>query len=337
MSEKVRSQFPNSLTDLVLEYEGRLRIGNNPDALFLQFLIFNYGVIQSNQFQEELDISLHNLAELLSLLVSERLIAFRSFGNVGAWIVSPRGRDFLRFVNAIDPNHEHSIGQDIVHNITAKRLGKTLLSESNIDTLYSYLRDIDADKQELFARFVFSHAVTNTDVTIFFKFPGPRDADDASLLEITRIAGGAVHPILWQEYVVYDEHTLYNLTGLPLKDEPAKSINKSGDIGSQSKLRIRLDSYDHIILDRSAQEIIDTARRTEAIVHGIIRLPTRKETFTVLRGPHIDKKSREQFEIRTHKRLIEIISPNKSTVDALSKLVVPAGVDVRIKTKVTSN
>ena len=96
-------------------------------------------------------------------------------------------------------------------------------------------------------------------------------------------------------------------------------------------IRIRLKAYDHRSLDSSAKEILDTAKRTGADVRGPIPLPTRIEKFTVLKGPHIDKKSREQFEIRTHKRLMDIIDPTPQTVDALMKLDLAAGVDVEIK------
>ena len=92
-----------------------------------------------------------------------------------------------------------------------------------------------------------------------------------------------------------------------------------------------MEAYDHSVLDQSATEIVDTAKRTGAIVHGPIPLPTWIERYTVLRSPHIDKKSREQFEIRTHKRLIDIIQPTGKTIDALNKLSLPAGVDIKIK------
>jgi small subunit ribosomal protein S10 len=98
-----------------------------------------------------------------------------------------------------------------------------------------------------------------------------------------------------------------------------------------NKIRIRLKAYDHKLLDASTTEIVDTARRTGANVAGPIPLPTRINRFTVLRGPHIDKKSREQFEIRTHKRLIDIIEPTQQTLDALMKLDLSAGVDVEIR------
>lgn len=97
------------------------------------------------------------------------------------------------------------------------------------------------------------------------------------------------------------------------------------------KIRIRLKGYDHRLLDQSAVEIMDTARRTGARVSGPIPLPTRINRWTVLRSPHVDKKSREQFEIRTHKRLMDILDPTPQTVDALMKLDLAAGVDVEIK------
>jgi small subunit ribosomal protein S10 len=97
------------------------------------------------------------------------------------------------------------------------------------------------------------------------------------------------------------------------------------------KIRIRLKAYDFRILDQSTTEIVDTARRTGANVVGPVPLPTVINRWTVLRSPHVDKKSREQFEIRTHKRLLDIIEPTPETVDALMKLDLPAGVDVEIK------
>ena len=97
------------------------------------------------------------------------------------------------------------------------------------------------------------------------------------------------------------------------------------------KIRIRLKAYDHRILDQSVSEIVETAKRTGAQVAGPIPLPTVLNKFTVLRSPHVDKKSREQFEIRTHKRLLDILEPTPQTVDALKKLDLSAGVDVEIK------
>jgi small subunit ribosomal protein S10 len=96
-------------------------------------------------------------------------------------------------------------------------------------------------------------------------------------------------------------------------------------------IRIRLKAFDHRVLDASTREIVNTARRTGAEVRGPIPLPTRIERYTVLRSPHVDKKSREQFEIRTHKRVIDIFEPTSRTVEALNRLVVPAGVFVKIK------
>ena len=97
------------------------------------------------------------------------------------------------------------------------------------------------------------------------------------------------------------------------------------------KIRIRMEAYDHRLLDEKAKEVAEAALRTGAKVSGPIPLPTRIERYTVIRGPHIDKESREQFEIRTHKRLIEIIDPTARTTDALQRLSVPAGIDIKIK------
>jgi small subunit ribosomal protein S10 len=100
---------------------------------------------------------------------------------------------------------------------------------------------------------------------------------------------------------------------------------------AQDRIRIRMEAYDHKALDQSALEIVETAKRTGAKVCGPVPLPTRIERYTVLRSPHVDKKSREQFEIRTHKRLVDIIEPTSKTVDALGKLNLPAGVFIKIK------
>ena len=96
-------------------------------------------------------------------------------------------------------------------------------------------------------------------------------------------------------------------------------------------IRIRMEAYDHSVLDQSAAEIVDTAKRTNSEVHGPIPLPTRIERYTVLSGPHVDKKARQQFEIRTHKRLIDIVQATAKTIEALNKLSLPAGVDIKIK------
>jgi len=100
---------------------------------------------------------------------------------------------------------------------------------------------------------------------------------------------------------------------------------------AHQKIRIRLRAYDHRVLDQSAEEIVNTAKRTGAKISGPVPLPTRKSVYTVLRSPVIDRKSREQFQLRTHKRLLEIIEPTAKTIDALKRLDLPAGVDVEIK------
>ena len=106
-------------------------------------------------------------------------------------------------------------------------------------------------------------------------------------------------------------------------EKPAKAVRQ--------KIRIRLKAYDQRLLDRSTADIVETAKRTGATVVGPIPLPTKREIYTVLRSPHVDRKSREQFEIRTHKRLIDILSPTAKTIDALKTLNLPAGVDIKIR------
>lgn len=100
----------------------------------------------------------------------------------------------------------------------------------------------------------------------------------------------------------------------------------------KQKIRIRLKGYDQRVLDLSTADIVETAKRTGARVAGPIPLPTRREIYTVLRSPHVNRKSREQFEIRTHKRLIDILNPSGRTIDALKSLTLPAGVDIKIRT-----
>ena len=102
-------------------------------------------------------------------------------------------------------------------------------------------------------------------------------------------------------------------------------------INPSQRIRIRLRACDHRILDSSVGKIVETARRTGAVISGPVLLPTHIRKYTVLRSPHVDKKSREQFEIRTHKRLLDILEPTQQTIDALMKLELPAGVDVQIK------
>jgi small subunit ribosomal protein S10 len=106
---------------------------------------------------------------------------------------------------------------------------------------------------------------------------------------------------------------------------------KEGKFMAKQKIRIRLKAFDHSALDQSAAKIVDTAKKTGAKVSGPIPLPTEKDVVTILRAPHKYKDSREQFEIRTHKRLIDIHNPNPKTVDALMRLDLPAGVDIEIK------
>ena len=99
----------------------------------------------------------------------------------------------------------------------------------------------------------------------------------------------------------------------------------------QAKIRLRLKSFDHKLLDVSMSEIVETVKKTGATVLGPVPLPTKREVYTVLRSPHVDKKSREQFELKTHKRLLDIVDATTKTIDALRKLYLPAGVDVEIR------
>src|SRR5207247_11406462 len=117
---------------------------------------------------------------------------------------------------------------------------------------------------------------------------------------------------------------------------PASSPRSSRRRGTMlQKIRIKLKSYDHATLDQSASDIVRAARRTGAVTSGPVPLPTKKTVYTVLRSPHVDKKSREQFEIRIHKRLIDITRSTAQTMEALEKLDIPAGVDIEIKTSET--
>ena len=119
-------------------------------------------------------------------------------------------------------------------------------------------------------------------------------------------------------------------TGTATKTEKATKGAKKVMTTSE-KIRIRLKAYDHVLIDQSAEKIVDTAKRTGAKVSGPIPLPTKKEVVTVIRSPHKHKDSREQFEMRTHKRVIDILYPTQATVDNLMKLELPAGVDIEIK------
>ncbi len=114
-------------------------------------------------------------------------------------------------------------------------------------------------------------------------------------------------------------------------ESAAAAAAKGKGKGGYTSLRLRLKAFDHRLVDRSAREIVETARRTGAQVHGPIPLPTRKELFTILISPHVDKDARDQYEIRTHKRIIDIVNPSEKTVDALMKLDLPAGISVQLK------
>ena len=118
-------------------------------------------------------------------------------------------------------------------------------------------------------------------------------------------------------------------TTKPAKKEKTEGVTKKSV--QSEKIRIRLKAYDNVVLDQSAEKIVDTAKRTGAKVSGPIPLPTKKEIVTILRSPHKHKDSREQFEMRTHKRVIDILYPTQTTVDSLMKLELPAGVDIEMK------
>ena len=115
----------------------------------------------------------------------------------------------------------------------------------------------------------------------------------------------------------------------PAEKKTTEKVTKN--VVQSEKIKIRLKAYDNVILDQSAEKIVDTAKRTGAKVSGPIPLPTKKEVVTVIRSPHKHKDSREQFEMRTHKRVIEILYPTQTTIDSLMKLDLPAGVDVEMK------
>ena len=115
------------------------------------------------------------------------------------------------------------------------------------------------------------------------------------------------------------------------KKNAEKTEKKVATTAKSEKIRIRLKAYDHVVLEQSAEKIVETAKRTGAKVSGPIPLPTEKEIVTILRSPHKHKDSREQFELRTHKRVIDILYPTQKTVDSLTKIELPAGVDIEIK------
>ena len=130
----------------------------------------------------------------------------------------------------------------------------------------------------------------------------------------------------WQMARVYPRELLRrNVWAMEPGQKEEKKLSKN------QKIRIRLKAYDHKALDQSAVKIVDTAKKTGAMVSGPIPLPTEKNIYTILRSPHVNKDSHEQFEMRTHKRLIDILQPTQKTVDALMRLDLPAGVDIEIK------
>jgi small subunit ribosomal protein S10 len=126
---------------------------------------------------------------------------------------------------------------------------------------------------------------------------------------------------------------LHGREGTPPMAEPAKTPTnpKTGTPDGKQRIRIRLKAYDHKVIDQAAKQIIDTALRTGASLAGPIPLPTRRSTFTVVKSPHVYKKGREQFEMRVHKRLIDVFEPTPKTIDSLMNLSLPAGCDVEIK------
>jgi small subunit ribosomal protein S10 len=116
-----------------------------------------------------------------------------------------------------------------------------------------------------------------------------------------------------------------------VREMRSANIVKENNVANKQRIRIRLKAFDHRLIDRSASEIVETAKRTGAQVRGPIPLPTKIERFTVLVSPHVDKDARDQYEIRTHKRVLDIVDPNDKTVEALMKLDLAAGVDVQIR------
>lgn len=135
--------------------------------------------------------------------------------------------------------------------------------------------------------------------------------------------------VRWNFYKINSVNTWMSV---PKQLVVSKKNSKEGNLGmAKQKIRIRLKAYDHKVLDQSAKKIVETAKRTGAEVSGPVPLPTEKEIITILRAVHKYKDSREQFEMRTHKRLIDILNPTPKTVDALMRLDLPAGVDIEIK------
>ena len=116
-----------------------------------------------------------------------------------------------------------------------------------------------------------------------------------------------------------------------VKAKKKKKVEQKMSNGKRQRIRVCLKAYDHKLIDVSAAKIVETAKRTDAKVAGPIPLPTKRRVYCVLRSPHVDKKSREHFEMRTHKRVIDVLNPNQATVDALMSIDMPAGVDIEVK------
>jgi small subunit ribosomal protein S10 len=136
---------------------------------------------------------------------------------------------------------------------------------------------------------------------------------------------------IFNELALYSQISASNFCQFKPNPLPLHSHSKNGFGLMSQRIRIKLQSYDHNLVDKSAEKIVKTVRSTGAVVTGPIPLPTRKKIFTVLRSPHVNKKSREQFQLATHKRLLDIYTSSSRTVDALSKLDLPSGVEVEIK------
>src|SRR5690606_28518780 len=155
-------------------------------------------------------------------------------------------------------------------------------------------------------------------------------------LAVLRLGGPGNRPALFfprdTPGLVASVRKVFDSTGFCASSRRARrSLTKEFRLMADQKIRIRLKAFDHRLIDRSASEIVETARRTGAQVRGPIPLPTKIERYTILTSPHVDKDARDQYESRTHKRVLDIVDPNDKTVDALMKLELAAGVDVQIK------
>ena len=161
-------------------------------------------------------------------------------------------------------------------------------------------------------------------------------AKEAEVAKTEKVQKGTKKEVAKKETAkkeVAKKETAKTTTKKPVEKAKKETATKTSKkvLATSEKIRIRLKAYDHVLIDQSAEKIVDTAKRTGAKVSGPIPLPTRKEVVTVIRSPHKHKDSREQFEMRTHKRVIDILYPTQNTVDSLMKLELPAGVDIEIK------